>query len=211
MARSVTFGRRRAIGLVTAVLAACAGILAAAAPAQADEFGQVTSTSGAIPDNFNHWFCFSGSNWTTTWRSVVTSRMQNLDSQTSYTDSQEGNGCTSLTDIVFILDSGLGSSTRGLYSCTAFNNGDDDIPGSGDEECETSVIRLNPTLLTDSHQRLKTACHEIGHSVGLAHGSNSATFWNDCMISGAVAAGIQWEQYNAHHVAHANSRVPTTS
>ncbi len=202
------FTRQRLVVIAATIIAT----LGLAAPAGADEFGQGNSTSGRVPDNFGHWYCFSGSGWTTAWQTVVNNRMLNLDTQTLYNDALSGT-CDSLIDIKFVLDPNLGSGTRGAYRCDRDNNGEDGIPNNADDDCETSTIWLNPTLLTTVHQQRKTACHEIGHSVGLAHYPHSVTgpTWDDCMVSGAVAAGNQWEVYNAHHVAHANSRTPTTS
>lgn len=191
-----------AIGILAATTLATMGT---AAPAGADEFGQGNSTSGRVPDSFAHTFCFSGSGWTDTWRTVVTSRMQNLDSQTRYTDSFHS-ACDGSIDVQFVLDSNLGSSIRGSYRCNGENWGADGLPFTGDELCTTSTVRLNPTLLPDGHQRRKTACHEIGHSVGLAHGVSTSTFFNDCMLSGAAPSGEQFERYNTHHISHANSR-----
>lgn len=204
--------RRRRVGrsllLATLALSAIASV-AVAPSATADEAGLYNSTSGALPDNWNHTYCFSGAGWTATWKGYVNTQMANLDTQTNYYDTSKA--CDSITDISFQLSSSI--SARGDYTCLSWNLGNDNTANTGDEECEASRIRINSSssVLPDAHQRKKTICHEIGHSVGLAHGTNTATYWNDCMKSGTVAAGTQWEKYNAHHVSHANAHAKATS
>jgi hypothetical protein len=186
----------------TITAAVCMGLLAAggiAGTASADEFGQANTTSGRIPDNDRHWYCYTGV-WSHQWQGIVSTAMENLDAQTSYTSYQEPDGqCRAATDVTFILDSTI--DARGTATCTKRTG----------SLCDKATVRLNQTLLTDYHQRLKTTCHEIGHTVGLAHGSDRTTFWNDCMLSGTAPAGAQYERYNAHHVAHINSRTPDES
>lgn len=190
--------------LVTVALGAAAA-LAATTPAAADPFGLDTqSTSvdgvGAIPDGFNHTYCFAGSGWTTTRQNIVDGRMANLDSQTDYFDTSRGTACDELTDIRFEINTSI--TSRGNSLCTSW-----DTPTI----CEQFRVRLNPDRLVDTHNWVKTACHEIGHTVGLAHGTNQSTFWNDCMYSGTAPAGTQYERYNQHHIDHANSRTPASS
>lgn len=74
--------------------------------------------------------------------------------------------------------------------------------------CDRSLIRMNDRVLRQSPnvsyglQANKTACHELGHAVGLAH----AQFGDDCMDSGWRADGsVQWVRYNEHHESHLNA------
>jgi predicted Zn-dependent protease len=60
-------------------------------------------------------------------------------------------------------------------------------------------MKLNPSLLNDQLNRVKTACHEIGHSGGLTH--HDAPY-DGCMVNGSVSSGHT--QYNAHHKDHLN-------
>lgn len=173
----------------------CANAVAAAllaAPmtpvATADEFNGCNSVSGCRPDNFEHTYCWGSTFTSTSLRSAANYAMGNLDSQTSYFDNYISS-CTSITDVIWHTMSS--STTRGDYICLAFNSAGN---------CEQARVRLNPSLLTDTLNREKTACHEIGHSGGLAHSSTAS----DCMISGAVTSGHR--TYNAHHVDHLNNR-----
>jgi len=204
--------RRLAVVALSAVAA-----LGFAIPASADPFGLDTPTVnvsgvGAIPDNFDHTYCFDGAGWTPSLRTVVNTQMVNLDSQTSYFDTLPPPPCFAQTDVWFQVTV-LPAGVRGDWSCRLWGDGADGVPNSGDERCAGATVRISsdPLVLTNDHQRRKTTCHEIGHSVGLAHGTDTTTFWNDCMVSGAVPAGIQWEQYNAHHIVHANSRTPAVA
>ena len=94
--------RRLAIVAVGAIAA-----LSLAAPASADPFGLDQPTNnvpgvGAIPDNFNHTFCFSGAGWTAARQAVVNTQMANLDTQTSYFDTFPiPTGCFATTDLWF--------------------------------------------------------------------------------------------------------------
>jgi len=97
---------------------------------------------------------------------------------------------------------------RGRWDCLFYSD-NDGVPRSGDERCVFHQIRLNPNSLSDNHQRRKTACHELGHGVGLYHGNT--TLHNDCMWAGTAPTGIQYEQYNQHHRDHANSQRRATS
>lgn len=180
--------------LMTAVLS----LLLAALPwssAAADGFALCYGSegqSGCLPDNKEHTYC-----WSDTFEQYVVMTdagsyaMSNMVSQTTYTKTFISD-CTQLTDVVWIRDPNLGAGTRGSYQCQAFNTAD---------ECEWSHVRLNPTLLNNDLNRNKTACHELGHSLGLTH---HAAPYSDCMVSGAVTSGHQ--HYNDHHVTHVDNR-----
>jgi hypothetical protein len=218
-----TGGHRHVLGLAVA-----AGLLtsfAFATSAQADPFGLDQPTNhvegvGAIPDNRYHNYCFDGSAWNLQWRDRVDTAMENFDQQTIYrvfrfgspTGTRVGDArCDPRRrmDVQFELSTTM--AARGDYRCVRWNRGADGRADSGDERCTSATIRINSTarVLTTNHQRSKTICHEIGHSVGLAHGNPDSGFHDDCMVSGAVTAGLEWEQFNQHHVDHANSRTPS--
>lgn len=114
--------------------------------------------------------------------------LQNLEQQTSYTSRSHTNDCTANTDIVFRItrDSGL----RGAYQCVRRNSAG---------RCQQANIWMNPANLTNTLNRRKTACHEVGHYGRLVHHNPP---YNDCMVSGHISSGHQ--RYNAHHVWHLN-------
>lgn len=66
--------------------------------------------------------------------------------------------------------------------------------------CRRALVRLSPRELNDSNNYLKTACHEVGHAVGLSH---NPPYDTDCMISGWV--GRRYTTYSAHHRSHISS------
>jgi hypothetical protein len=194
---------RRLWSVMAAFALALTASLSFAGPANADPFGldqegNLVSGVGGIPDDFNHTYCFNGAGWTAAWQTLANGRMANLDTQTSYVDVLDPS-CDGNTDIWFQL-ANLGG-TRGDYRCEDWN--------AAGTLCVTSIVRISnvAAVLPDNHQKAKTICHEVGHSVGLAHGT-TVDFWTDCMLSGVAPAGVQYEQYTVHHRNHANSRTP---
>ena len=179
-------GRRTAQRL-TALAAAVASLVLAfsalAAPAQADAYGTCTADTGCRPDSYTHNYCLNSAmsgNFLTATRSA----MAYLDTRT--TMSTPENGCDTDTDV--LVSSSTAFSDRGDYLCLRFASGN---------TCNSARVRLNPDLLPTLEQARKTACHEFGHSVGLAHGNTT-----DCMINGSSTLST----YNQHHVDHINAR-----
>ena len=175
-------------------VASCIAVFVAlsAQSAEADAFGTGPPNGGYHADNTTHTFCH-GSGLDVELIGNVDGRMANLDAQTIYSDSLTG--CTSATDVIF-LDGNLPTNTRGTYVCT-------DLSTTGSLVCEQSRITLDPAEINignnDEHDTSKTACHEIGHSVGLTHGGTT-----DCMLNGESPAPPNSAHllYNGHHVSH---------
>lgn len=174
------------------VLLAMSMLLLGMGTASADTFGTGTDGSGLLPDDATHSFCW-GSNFTSTsFRNAASGRMANLDNQTSMSDSFVS--CSSLTDVRFELMSGS-NGVRGDWTCL-------DWVG---QVCYSARIRMNTTYLTNDINRRKTACHEIGHSVGFSHLAPQT----DCMVSGAVS--VETATYNTHHRTHINDYIACLS
>lgn len=185
-----TFGRRwRArTGWTAAALALAAALIVPAPSALADAYGTGGADTGYLPDSADQTWCTYPS-LVDAWYTPIKDSLNNLDSQTDMTDTYVS-GCGPYTDAIFSLSnsSSMGAGVRGSTQCTAFTGGG---------RCETAQIKLNTQLLTDYTQRRKTACHELGHSVGLSHGST----YGGCMVSGVSSNST----YSSHHVSHINA------
>jgi hypothetical protein len=219
--------RLMALGL-TAVLVAGTGV--AAQRVNADAFGQSSADhtdpeTGSIPDNLQHSYCFEDYEYTA-WddekemdvakrvvlsdvgRAAVHRQMANLARQTIYEVDYQAR-CDDRTDVKVTPRP---DGPWGVWSCTK------GVPGT--KLCEQGELTLwtwpiDPSMtpvfeesypVSGREWFAKVACHEIGHSVGLAHNSENE---DDCMWSGNAKKGIPLG-YNAHHVEHINSRRPTT-
>lgn len=181
--------RRRISAALAAIALGLVLLPAGATPATADAFNQCDSDTGCLPDNKTHTYCFSTFfSIYDNMREAAHYAMGNLADQTSYTRNFEDE-CSNLTDIIWIRDPDM--SYLGLYDCRYFNDAD---------ECEQAYVYLNPEKLEDDPHRKSTACHEVGHSVGLTHHWDQSD--DDCMLSGPVT----FKKYNAHHREHINSR-----
>ena len=170
--------------IVLATLTAM-GIFGMVPNAYADEFGKCNTVSGCKPDNYEHTYCYATA-LSGTYTAPIAAAMETLDSQSKYYDTFIAT-CTNITDVRFETSTSI--TARGDYTCLAKN-------WAG--ECERARIRLNPNQVKDAVNIRKTACHEIGHSCGLAHGGTT-----DCMLSGAVT--VPTYTYDSHHVAHLNA------
>lgn len=195
----------RAAATLALTLVASAAVMGAGAPAQADNFGGCygpLTDQGCVPDNFNHWYCYDESVGaiSQTYRTQIVAAMVWLHDNTSYDQFFEPNGvCNTVSDVVWQVTTAV-APNRGDYACLSFNSAG---------RCEQARLRLNPNLLTNTANRRKTACHELGHSVGLAHGQFGAStpeYYDDCMRTGSVNNETRFQQLNLHHRTHANNR-----
>lgn len=173
-----------AVALALVVALAPSGEL----PATADTYGSCDISSGCLPDGSIHDYCFNLS-YISSLSTPVTNAMANLDSQTDMSDNYISL-CTANTDIVisWVGNATLGSSTLGDYTC---------LTKQPTGRCNQARVRLNSDLLSTASNKQKTACHEIGHSTGMAHGPS----YGGCMVSGYSNTIV----YSAHHIAHVNS------
>jgi hypothetical protein len=200
MSRTEQRNRWRRLGPVAAALTMLASativLVLPATTASADTFGGCNSNEGCVPDNFSHVFCFSGA-MNGDLQINILGALDYLHDETNYDASADGNGCVNTTDLVMIQDTSLGA--RGQYDCIIPNTAGD---------CERAELRFNPNELPSNADQTKTACHEIGHSVGLKHGIDGVDNdeYTDCMFSGDIPDGLNFAEYDAHHIQHINNR-----
>jgi hypothetical protein len=179
---------------------ACVALVASAMPSQnvvtarADVFGPYSADSGPFADNYIHTWCEGLANYIPIWRDSMQDAMDYLDAQTVMTTGSPQT-CNNSTDIWYDVYGSdvLGYYVRGLSVCRI------DLTSEG--VCGSAVLAMNRDLLTTYMDRRKTSCHEIGHTVGLAH-SSQLTSTSDCMISG----NYTFTFLNSHHKDHINSR-----
>lgn len=165
------------------IVAAIAG--AALAPlAQGDNYGNFDGSAGGKPDNSEHTYCFSNEFTGGNSHEGGTYAMHNLDDQTTMFDNQVPD-CGANTDAKFHIAQ-LGFD--GQWTC---------VDSSGNY-CLSSRLEFDHSSITSLNDWKQTACHEVGHSVGLAHGDGS-----DCM--GTQHDDPNDREYDGHHVNHINS------
>ncbi|MCX6396842.1 MAG: hypothetical protein NTV23_10185 [Propionibacteriales bacterium] len=149
--------------------------------------------SEGLPDGGIHTFCYYS---VSSMQSTMDAAMTRLRQQT-VVDTAYYNPCDVHTDVRWVQGP-TDVPAYGQTTCTlAWDNG----------RCDRYRVRLNKAVLDDaphpSDQYRKTACHELGHSVGLSHYSGSDYPGTDtthsCMRSGDVS-GQDWNiLYGAHH------------
>jgi len=171
-----------------AIASICLALATSISGALADPFGTNGPNTGPFADNSLHNYCFVGT-MESYWVNPLTLAMTNLDNQSQMTIGTQYS-CNSDADIRFSkVDSSILLGILGSYRCTSWTQ----VYGV----CAGSSIQLNSDLLTSTSFRQKTACHEIGHSVGLTHGAS----YGGCMISGFSTINF----YSSHHISHINS------
>ncbi len=172
--------------------------------AEADPWGDSDNSvdgTGPHPDGSSHSFCYTS---TITSASGIAPNIVDAEY-----DALEGPAVTNVTyhsvcdpigstetDVVWRRDN-LGGSTTGSTTCDDFNNG----------ICDQAYITLDQAQIhvggEDEIDETQTACHELGHTGGLTHGSVDS----DCMINSADTppTGLQYRRYGTHHRGHIDS------
>lgn len=181
--------RRRANLLLITVVALTVATTIRSPSAGADPFGGGPPDQGYQADSTTHTYCY-GAGFNTDLRDEADYVMSTLDTTTDMSDAFLTCAPTS-TDAQF-FDANLPSGVRGRYTCTVL---------SGNDICLAAELTVDPAQInigdSDYYDRLKTFCHELGHSVGLQHGATKT----DCMINGEIPdVGIQWRRYSTHHI-----------
>lgn len=165
--------------------------------AYGDEWGTGTVDTGPIPDGGTHRYCWGAGFNSGLHDNATFAMQQSLDADTDATVEHQACDYTAPgTDVVW-LDADLPGSTRGQSVCFVFNtNG----------RCDRNHVTLDPAQLNLSADpqgnRTKTACHEVGHTVGLRHGPGGGDGrFDDCMVSGESTL----VRYSSHHRGHINA------
>jgi len=153
---------------VPLAVVAAAGVLAGKHSAAANPYGDPDNNIagvGTIPDNGSHLYCqgsIDGVRWT-----VAVDLMNYLENATDMS-SVEGGSCSNVTDLRWDGRDGLPLGTSGAFTCLDFNAATNRCDAGRAQVNVTSIQNLAESSMVDYNIR-KTMCHEMGHSVGLAH------------------------------------------
>lgn len=160
--------------------------------ALADDYGVgfYPSSSGLKPDNSVHTFCFQPSFTGDNPRDGAIYSMDNLQGPTTMTKDRVPD-CDEQTDAKFNTTD-LGFGVKGRWTCV--------YPGNY-PYCRASRLDFDRSNINSLDDWKGSACHELGHSVGLAHGEGLPT--DDCMSS-YDHNDFSERIYNSHHVKHIN-------
>ena len=165
--------------------------------------------NGLQPDGGNHIYCYAGT--------VPSNLKDNMDSAISYlngytdTVTQLHASCnlsgSGQTDMVW-MNYGLGGVVYGGTRCDVW--WDDPYADRCDRfRAVVDKERIDgAAYLRAENQYTKTSCHELGHTVGLAHYDPvlNPVEGHDCMRDGLWADGELWTRtYNYHHIGHINA------
>lgn len=178
--------------------------------AHADPWGAGPPDGGAPPDGSAHTYCwgvevYGGVN-ADIFDNVDAAEYNALEGPTVvnviFENDCDYSGGTE-TDVVWLTEN-LPGSTRGSTRCEDYDNG----------KCDQYYASLDRVEIAegsdDELDETKTACHELGHTVGLTHHPND-TDWG-CMRSGEpTSTALSWRRYvgnNNHHVNHINANFP---
>lgn len=156
--------------------------------ASADSFGTGPPEAGWLANGRLHTYCHGAGTSGPTREDIVNYAMAWLANPTVMVRDFHS-WCTLNTDVIWEfgeIDRARG--VRGRYRCLSLSG----------NVCHQATLKIDPVVTGDMVNHRKTACHELGHSVGLRHSTQ-------CMISGAAPDdSIQYRRYRSHHIWHIN-------
>jgi hypothetical protein len=169
-------------------------------PVMGDPWGTGTSATGDHPDGGNHTYCYAAGLSSALTANIQYAENTSLAASTDASVSKDTpciGDAAAQTDVVWFSSNGLENGVRGRTQCMRFN------PSTG--YCDRNHVILDLAEINegsnDGYDQTKTACHELGHTVGLTHGGSS-----DCMLNGErPSTATQYQNYNAHHRGHINA------
>ncbi|RAY15579.1 hypothetical protein DPM19_07230 [Actinomadura craniellae] len=167
------------------------------------------------PDSGDHWYCVNTSgeygmpahianNARAVTDDALGARTQAVTRYESTCDLTTGDG-DGRSDTVWV-EAFWEYGVLGVAYCNGMNSN-----GTCDRiDALLSETEINYFASNDENEYTHTACHELGHTVGLRHydGAPPSDIGgvNDCMNSGVHDSGnILWRTYNSHHVGHINA------
>lgn len=164
-------------------------------------FAQLAALANVFPGNNDrrvaddsiHTYCLTSTFVMEEHKLVPEYAMYWLDQTTDLSDQAQA--CLSATD-AWWYKADLPAGIRGSRSCVV-------VEAIG--ICDRSNLSIDFVEVdigaNDWEDRRKTACHELGHSVGLGHDTVS------CMVSGEIPnIAEQWRRYSGHDISHMNAQ-----
>lgn len=163
--------------------------------ASADDWGVLDADTGPTPDHGQHTYCYDASVSQDLRDNILTAEA-NLESQTQadvqFQSSCVTTGTTGQTDVRW-RQIDLPSGVSGSVGCDRYWS---------DDTCDRARASLDLAEISlgsfDEEDETQSACHELGHTVGLTHATN------DCMkgISSPDPGDPSNFEYSPHHVSH---------
>jgi len=183
--------RMRFLGAALAAIVVAGG----GSLAVADPWGNQSGTTGAHPDEDPHTYCFAGNVPADLRPNIDNAAFNALDPTQANVNFQ--GSCVlsgaSETDAVF-QNVNLAPGVTGVTPC------DDYESNPPTNQCDQYDVQLDYAQINvgaeDEIDQTQTACHELGHSVGLSHGANLG-----CMIStgDTPPTALRYRRYDPNH------------
>lgn len=176
-------------------LIALTGALVTPAPAAADPFPGNADTT--LADSATHIYCLT-STFTTDPEGAHYAMIDVLEGTTGM-DSLYRGSCTDSSVDVWWWERNLPAGIRGERQCIVYTSA---------SVCNSSDVRMDYDEIdigtSDAEDRRKTAVHEIGHTLGFGHFTQS-----DAMRQGEIPdTNVRWRRYCDHHEDHLDSYAP---